>query len=217
MAADGVGVAVIRYAVRGWNAAPDREPSPVPDARWALDTLRREHDLPFVLVGHSMGARTGVAVADEPGVVGVVALAPWLPADEPVEPLKGKVLRAAHGRRDKITSARATRRYVERAAEVADAGFTDMGGLGHYLLRGVPRWNAFAVAGVRESARLSRRALRRRPPGSSLTERVSRSSHTRGEPARASYDAAWRQARTYPIRHRCSAGSAAPVRPRARR
>lgn len=150
LGADGVGVAVIRYAVRGWNAAPGREPSPVPDTRWALDTLRREHDLPFVLVGHSMGARTGVAVADEPGVLGVVALAPWLPADEPVEPLKGKLLRAAHGRRDKITSARATRRYVERAAEVADVGFTDMGGLGHYLLRGVPRWNAFAVGGVRE-------------------------------------------------------------------
>lgn len=147
---EGVGVAVLRYGVRGWNAGAGPEPSPVPDARWALGELREAHAVPVVVVGHSMGARTGVAVADEPGVVGVVALAPWLPADEPVEPLKGKALRAGHGRRDKITSARATRRYVERAADVADATFTDLGPLGHYLLRGVPRWNAFAVDGVRE-------------------------------------------------------------------
>ncbi|MGS7457277.1 hypothetical protein ACT3J6_22065, partial [Mycobacterium tuberculosis] len=87
--------------------------------------------------------------------------APWLPADEPVAPLTGKVLRAAHGSRDKITSARATRRYVQRAAAVADAEFTDMGRLGHYLLRGIPRWHAFAVDGVRA---LAADDLRRRPP-----------------------------------------------------
>ncbi len=160
VADDGIGVMVLRYRVKGWNARPGREPSPVPDARWALDRLR-EHDVPVVLLGHSMGARTAVAVADDPAVRGVVALAPWLPADEPVAPLTGKVLRAAHGSRDKITSARATRRYVERAATVADAEFTDMGRLGHYLLRGIPRWHAFAVDGVRA---LAADDLRRRPP-----------------------------------------------------
>ena len=68
-------------------------PSPVPDARWALDEVRRElGELPVVLLGHSMGARTAVAVADDPLVQGVVALAPWLPADEPVAPLAGKHL-----------------------------------------------------------------------------------------------------------------------------
>ena len=36
--------------------------------------------MPVVLLGHSMGGRTAVAVADDPSVVGVVALAPWLPA-----------------------------------------------------------------------------------------------------------------------------------------
>lgn len=148
--ADGIGVVVLRYRVKGWNAGSGREPSPVPDARWALDELAEEHGVPVALVGHSMGARTAVAVADHPSVQGVVALAPWLPADEPVAPLAGKVLRAAHGRRDRITSARATRRFVERAAVVADADFTDMGLVGHYLLSGVPLWHAFTVAGVRE-------------------------------------------------------------------
>lgn len=147
---DGIGVVLLRYRVKGWNAGTAALPSPVPDARWALDALATEHGVPVVVVGHSMGARTGVAVADHPSVRGVVALAPWLPPDEPVEPLAGKVLRAAHGRRDRITSARATRTYVERAAALADAGFTDMGAVGHYLLRRPSLWNAWATASVLE-------------------------------------------------------------------
>lgn len=147
---DDIGVVLLRYRVKGWNAGAGALPSPVPDARWALDALARAHGLPVVIVGHSMGARTGVAVADHPSVRGVVALAPWLPPDDPVEPLAGKVLRAAHGRRDRITSARATRRYVDRAAEVADAEFTDMGAVGHYLLRRPSLWNAWAAGSVRE-------------------------------------------------------------------
>ena len=147
---DGIGVVLLRYRVKGWNAGAEALPSPVPDARWALDALAAEHGLPVAVVGHSMGARTGVAVADHPSVRGVVALAPWLPPRDPVEPLAGKVLRAAHGRRDRITSARATRKYVERASAVADAEFTDMGPVGHYLLRRTSLWNAWATASVRE-------------------------------------------------------------------
>ena len=57
-------------------------------------------------------------------------------------------LHAAHGRRDHITRAQDTRAYVERAREVASAAsYTDMGERGHYLLRGVHAWNAFAVDG----------------------------------------------------------------------
>lgn len=150
LTAAGIGVALLRYRVKGWNAAPGQDPAPVGDARWALDQVRAQHDLPVVILGHSMGARTGVAVADHKSVRGVVGLAPWLPPDEPIEPLRGKVLRVAHGRRDRITSARATRQYVERASAIADAEFTDMGRVGHYLLRQVGLWNAVAVAGVRE-------------------------------------------------------------------
>lgn len=150
LTADAIGVVLLRYRMKGWNAEPVPGTAPVADARWALDRIRAEHDLPVVVVGHSMGARTGVAVADDPSVRGVVALAPWLPVGEPVAPLAGKVLRAAHGRRDRITSARATRAYVERASAIADADFTDMGRVGHYLLRQVPLWNAVAVASARE-------------------------------------------------------------------
>jgi hypothetical protein len=86
-------------------------------------------------------------VADDPAVAGVVGLAPWLPADDPVRPLAGKHLVAAHGSRDRITSARATAAFVRRAAPVAaTARFVDMGPLGHYLVAGVRRWNATAVS-----------------------------------------------------------------------
>ncbi|QNN52034.1 alpha/beta hydrolase [Nocardioides mesophilus] len=143
----GAALWLLRYSVRGWNARGAAGPSPVPDARWALEEARRAYgDLPVVLLGHSMGARTAVAVADDPSVTGVVALAPWLPADEPNAALDGRHLAAAHGRSDKITSARQTQEFVRRAEQVAaSATFTDMGRVGHYMFRDIPAWNAFAV------------------------------------------------------------------------
>lgn len=146
----GVGVVLLRYRVKGWNASTGHDPDPVIDARWALGELASRHDLPIVLVGHSMGARTAVAVADHPNVLGVVALAPWLPHDDPVAPLTGRMLRAAHGPKDRITSYDATAAFVRRAQGVADAELTDMGDLGHYMLRGAVAWNRFASCGMEE-------------------------------------------------------------------
>ncbi len=142
----GVSTWLLRYRHRGWNGGS----GPVADARWALAEVRRElGEVPVVLLGHSMGARTSVHVADDPGVVGVVGLAPWFPPAEPVQALAGKRLLAAHGRRDRITSYRATQAYVERAREVAaEAELRDMGPVGHYMLRRVPAWNELAARGA---------------------------------------------------------------------
>jgi pimeloyl-ACP methyl ester carboxylesterase len=144
---DGVGLAVLRYRTVGWDGGRDK----VDDARWALDRIGEEHgEVPVAVLGHSMGGRTGCRVAGHELVRGVVALAPWLPAGEPVAALAGRELHAAHGQRDRITRAADTRAFVERAARVADAAtFTDMGDRGHYLLRGAPAWNAFARDAVR--------------------------------------------------------------------
>ena len=132
-----------RYRVRGWNGGA----GPVADARWALEELRSAHgDVPVVLLGHSMGARVAVHAADDPSVVGVVGLAPWWSADDPVATLAGRALRAAHGRRDRITSFRETTRYVDRARSVADSvELHDMGGLGHYMLAGSGHWHDVAL------------------------------------------------------------------------
>ena len=145
---DGVGLWVLRHRTVGWNGDGAGK---IEDARWALDRIRDDvGDVPVALLGHSMGGRTACRAADHDLVRGVVALAPWLPPNEPVAALAGRDLHAAHGRRDHITRARDTRAYVERAREVAgSASFTDMGDRGHYLLRGADAWNGFALERIR--------------------------------------------------------------------
>ena len=161
-------VGLLRFNVKGWNKAPGQTPAPVRDARLAIRDLRLEHpDLPIVLLGHSMGARTAAQVADEDGVLGVVGLAPWFPSDDPVEALAGKRLVAVHGTRDRITSPKATRIFVERAARVAtEARYVEMRGRGHYMLTGIASWNRTAV---RETLEIFARAERDEPDVRGIT------------------------------------------------
>lgn len=71
----GMSVRILRYRYRGWDE-PQRHP--VQDARWALTQLDDQHpDASIVLLGHSMGARAALRVADHPAVTAVCALAPW--------------------------------------------------------------------------------------------------------------------------------------------
>jgi predicted esterase len=115
----GLGVWRLRYRYRGWNAGAD----PVADVRWAVQQLRAQHrDVPVVLVGHSMGGRAALRAADEPGVVGIVGLAPWVPPGEPHEQVAGRRLLVVHGTRDRMTSAKASKALVDavRADALAD-------------------------------------------------------------------------------------------------
>ncbi|MCW2857661.1 MAG: hypothetical protein JWR52_3276 [Marmoricola sp.] len=147
----GIGVGVLKFTLKGWNAGDGPVPGPVADARRALTQVAEAFpDLPIVLVGHSMGARAASRVTDQPGVVGMVGLAPWLPDDDPVTALAGKHLVVAHGSKDRITSPRASRRYVERATpEAASARFVDVPGRGHYMLAGAADWNRIALTEAR--------------------------------------------------------------------
>lgn len=143
----GVGVYRLQLAVRGWNGTGA---GPTRDARWAVAALRERHPgVPVVLIGHSMGARTCLRIADEPGVVGVVGLAAWLPADEPLAQLRGIPVRLVHGDRDRIVPEPSTRPFVTRlTAAGIDLRRTVLTGTGHGMIRRWRRWNAETVAGV---------------------------------------------------------------------
>lgn len=138
-----LGLHLLQYRVRGWNAG--RSPAPVSDARWALDRLHEQYPgLPVVLVGHSMGGRTACRVADDSAVTGVVALAPWLPQGEPNASIAGRHLHVIHGTRDRWTSARWSREYVERSRSITrSASWTSLPGVGHFMLRRSRAWNEF--------------------------------------------------------------------------
>lgn len=112
----GLAVWSVLNTVKGWN-----DLDPVTDARRALEEVHHVHpDVPIALVGHSMGGRVALRVADDPAVVGVCALAPWTPEGEPVEQLAGVTVLIAHGDRDRTTDPALSYRYAERAKRVTD-------------------------------------------------------------------------------------------------
>ena len=100
-----------------------------------------------------------VHVADDSSVVGVVGLAPWWSAQDPVRTLAGRALVAAHGRRDRITSFAETTRYTERAQghrpPLSQLPST-WGPLGHGMLTGIDQWNTAAVTSDRPAAGAAR-------------------------------------------------------------
>ena len=142
-AADGVAVWKVRYRVRGWNG---RDRSPAVDAQWALDEVRRRHgDVPVVLLGHSMGGRAAVHVLDDPSVVGMVALCPWLP-DEPTEGARQKRVVIAHGVVDRWTSPSETRAWATAAAPLAASLlYVRVRRTGHFMLRRSGLWTDLSV------------------------------------------------------------------------
>lgn len=140
----GVAVLQLRYRYRGWNGT---EMSPVADAQWALRRIRERHGaVPVVLVGHSMGGRTALRVAGDEAVLGVVALAPWLPDGEPVDQLAGRDVVIAHGTLDRVTSPRASQRFAERAEPVAKhVDYIAVRGDSHAMLLRARTWHRLAT------------------------------------------------------------------------
>jgi hypothetical protein len=141
-------VYLLQHRVRGWNAGLAEEPSPVSDARWALKRIASTHPgLPIALLGHSMGGRTAFAVTDSPGVVGVCALAPWLPEGEPL-PAQNDRQRfvIAHGDADHTTSPAESLAFAGRLREQGGrVAYLSQAGGRHALLDEPWLWHRFAV------------------------------------------------------------------------
>ncbi|WP_405714368.1 MULTISPECIES: alpha/beta hydrolase [unclassified Streptomyces] len=146
----GVLVSTVRYTHRGWNGPHE---DPLHDTVRALDALGREAgEIPVVLVGHSMGARAALRAAGHPLVRGVVGLAPWCPADDPVDQLAGRDVVLLHGTRDRITSPRASQRLTARARPAgARCCLVAIRGSDHAMIRRAGQWHALTariVAGL---------------------------------------------------------------------
>ena len=158
----GVAVWTVRYRYRGWNGA---ERSPVADTMWALAEVRRRHgDVPVVVVGHSMGGRTALAVGGDASVRGVCALAPWTEDTDPIIQLAGRTVLIAHGNLDRVTSPRSSREYAKRASQVAARiGYIVVRGDMHAMLFRWRAWHRLAVGfslGILEIEPMPKRIVR---------------------------------------------------------
>ena len=142
-----IAVARLRFVQRGWNGAAA---SPVADVEHALAEIRRRRPgIPVVLVGHSMGGRAAVRAAGDPSVLGVVALAPWLPPGEPEDQLAGRDLVILHGTDDQRTSPTRSAQYATRAEAVArSARYVAIPGGDHAMLRPWRTWHRETAAAV---------------------------------------------------------------------
>ena len=165
----GMSVRILRYRYRGWN---EPELHPVQDARWALTQLWDQHrDASIVLLGHSMGGRAALRVADHPAVTAVCALAPWTLDDEPVRQLAGRSVLIAHGDREHMTDPRLSYRFAVRAKQVTSrvCRFNVLGD-GHAMLRRARDWSELvarfveAELGLRKPDPLIEDAMRRPAP-----------------------------------------------------
>jgi dienelactone hydrolase len=142
---DQLSVAMLKYAVRGWNGS---DASPVADAENALEQVgARYPGVPIGLLGHSMGGRVALRLAGDPRVSAIVALAPWVERTDVASSHPGLRALVMHGTRDRITSPRNAKAMAEAMAALgADVAWRPVEGETHSMLRQAGLWH-------RESAR----------------------------------------------------------------
>jgi dienelactone hydrolase len=133
----GLRFAEVRYRIKSWKRFDDC----VEDALAAIDAVGGTRTL---LTGFSMGGAVSVRAASHPSVVGVLGLAPWLPDQLDVTPLRGRRLDVLHGALDRWlpgipgVSPSVSRRGYDRACRLGvDGSYTVIPGALHGIaLRG---------------------------------------------------------------------------------
>jgi dienelactone hydrolase len=128
--------AEVRYRIKSWNKLDWC----VEDAHAAVAQIGTKRTL---LLGFSMGGAVSVRTAEDSSVETVLGLAPWLPEQISLEPLRGKRLRVLHGSLDRAlpgipgVAPALSRRAFERAVALGvDGEYTLIpGGLHGVALR----------------------------------------------------------------------------------
>jgi len=159
----GVGFAEVRYRVKSWKQLE----SCFEDARAAV----REVGAPrTMLLGFSMGGAVSIGIADEPGVEGVIGLAPWIPDELDVSRLHGKRLSVFHGALDRWlpgipgVSPGHSRKGFERArARGADGRYVLISGGVHGMALRAPWVGLVTLPRADRWAKLVEEELRRFP------------------------------------------------------
>ena len=156
-----IAFAEVRYRVKSWK----RLESCFEDARAAVREVGAPRTL---LLGFSMGGAVSIGVADEPGVEGVVGLAPWIPEQLDVSRLHGKRLTVFHGALDRWlpgipgVSPGHSRRGFERArARGADGRYVVIAGGVHGMALRAPWGKLVALPRADRWAELVEEELRR--------------------------------------------------------
>jgi pimeloyl-ACP methyl ester carboxylesterase len=137
--------AEVRYRIKSWN----RLDWCVEDARAAIAQVGARRTL---LLGFSMGGAVSVRAADDPSVETLIGLAPWLPDQLSLEPLRGKRLRVVHGSLDRafpgipgVAPALARRGFERALALGAQGEFTLVRGGLHGLAVRAPSGRLLAL------------------------------------------------------------------------
>jgi alpha-beta hydrolase superfamily lysophospholipase len=119
-------------SARGWDEAH----TPVDDVAWALGEVRERYgsDVPVALVGHSLGGRAALLSGDQPGVLSVVALAPWVYTDDGQRDLSGRRVLVVHGDRDRIASPQRSAAVAEDLRLTTAVGYIRVAGGKHAML-----------------------------------------------------------------------------------
>ena len=156
-----IAFAEVRYRVKSWK----RLESCFEDARAAVREVGAPRTL---LLGFSMGGAVSIGIADEPGVEGVIGLAPWIPDQLDVSRLHGKRLSVFHGALDRWlpgipgVSAGHSRKGFERArARGADGRYVLIPGGLHGLALRSPRGRLITLPRADRWAELVEEEVRR--------------------------------------------------------
>lgn len=156
-----IAFAEVRYRVKSWK----RLDWCFEDARAAVREVRAPRT---ILLGFSMGGAVSIGIADEPGVEGVLGLAPWIPAQLDVSRLHGKRFTVFHGALDRWlpgipgVSAGHSRKGFERAhARGADGRYVLIRGGVHGIALRSPWGRLVALPRAERWAELVEEELRR--------------------------------------------------------